>query len=414
MPEITLGYSSSIKKIEVGGRLRIASDTDGCDQVCASPSGSLFALTFDGYVNELIPGDTVWHRHPGITGGPYAPLFRLAIGDTKTIVAQNLEDSVFRSTNSGKTWVPVASFPQQYGNILSIHASGSTFILTTAYNGVKVSTDDGATWKPFGEGLLPQCNDFTFTRDGSNRIFFFGDSSIYMTSDFGRSFTRMNLPIADKIESLIELNPGRILAGSTTYGLFASSDLYHWSESSQGLSIESISSACFTKHGTLLAACGKEGLRRSDDTGKTWRAINLGRGIYGISLIFEVGTDTILANDTYYGYLGRSTDQGETWSWSSFLPQYTYLYHPLFFNQDRTQLLAFTEYLSFRSTDRGVSWSQFVIDTTDGYTILSDVRVFQNGDVLAGTNHGTYRSTDGCQTWEHVDSSSALTSAIYF
>ena len=68
--------------------------------------------------------------------------------------SSGLDDAVFRSTNSGATWVSVlddASSPSDYFGDVSVSENGNKVVIATS-NGLRVSNDQGQTWSVVSSG----------------------------------------------------------------------------------------------------------------------------------------------------------------------------------------------------------------------------------------------------------------------
>ena len=161
-------------------------------------------------------------------------------------------------------------------------------------------------------------------------------------------------------------------------------------------------------HPGVLFAATPDGLYRSDDGGDSWVRVGLeGETVNGVA-IDPRAPDTIFAMTAGDSFTQepplawKSTDRGATWT-SSVLPVAPnvsaglarFVFDPL---RPEVLYLAFVNDSSFgglvvRSGDGGASWSQLPV------AYVRDLAITPDGTLLAATEAGLERSSDGGATW---------------
>lgn len=128
----------------------------GCD-ICSNTGDIAFLNNLEGWAvinGEFTSTSWIWHSTDGgvtwqsLNVTSTGPLSGLAIVDSQTLVAvSGIDDLIFRSTNGGQTWKPVAH-PRGGSWFGSVRFVPGTQTGWTVGEGGKIlrSTDGGATW----------------------------------------------------------------------------------------------------------------------------------------------------------------------------------------------------------------------------------------------------------------------------
>ncbi len=199
------------------------------------------------------------------------------------------------------------------------------------------------------------------------------------------------------------------------------------------------------KHELYFTAGGNayQNLYRSSDFGKSWNIVYT--GVVGVPIVGFFG-DTILVGDNYYsGVVFRSTDNAKTFkplanniglggyvntllgtSYNSVLAGTSIgIYRST--NTTKSWIKVHSSSINslhqspngilfarrqwpgdgiYRSIDSGSSWQQKI--TGLGVTTVRSLDIAPNGDLIAGTEGGIFRSTDNAENWVRVDTQKVL------
>ncbi|MDE2858706.1 MAG: hypothetical protein OXN94_12760 [Chloroflexota bacterium] len=164
----------------------------------------------------------------------------------------------------------------------------------------------------------------------------------------------------------------------------------------------------FAKDGFCFAATSG-GLYRSTDGGDCWESLPIveeqGAQMAATAVAVSPSFDqdrTVFA--AVKGGILRSSDGGDTWFAAKFPappPLFTTLAISPYFAQDGLMLAGTMEDGVFSSTDRGVNWQPWNFGLFDlGVLCLAaSPHLREDETILAGTETGLYRSTNGGRAW---------------
>jgi photosystem II stability/assembly factor-like uncharacterized protein len=309
---------------------------------------------FKGLRYRLV-GPSRGGRVTTVTGVPSQP---------KTFYMGVASGGLFRTTDSGATWVPLTDGKVPLGSMGSIAVADSDpniIYLGTGSDGVRSnvstgrgmykSTDGGQTWKFIGlynagqigaVRIHPTNPDIVWVSAVGDIFKTNDERGIFKTTDGGQTWHKV-LFISDGVGAMdLELQPGNpnvvyawmsrlerkpwtIISGSRDGGFFKSTDGgEHFTKIVSGLPTELIGKANLAVTAAkpdriyaLIEAKPGGGLYRSDDSGQTWALINsqgslIQRPFYYTTL----GADPTNADTVYAGAEGffKSIDGGKTFS----------------------------------------------------------------------------------------------------
>ncbi|MEW6365019.1 MAG: hypothetical protein AB1714_10315 [Acidobacteriota bacterium] len=222
-----------------------------------------------------------------------------------------------RRTNRGSAWrtIRLPAFDSLIADIAVHPDDPETIYLSVPSYVVHKTTDGGATWRiagPRGCTLDPLLID---PHHPDTVLVGTTERGIMRSSDGGRVWVSAGLSKVDEIIcfALDSTSPGRLFVG-TTDGLWKGTiDGSTWSRA--GLASLAINCMASSSNGILYAGTRGQGLRRSDDAGRTWIDANTGlEGGCVSAIAIDPRNWSNLSVATVQGGIYRSTNGGATWT----------------------------------------------------------------------------------------------------
>lgn len=366
---------------------------------------------FKGLRYRLV-GPSRGGRVTTVTGVPSQP---------KTFYMGVASGGLFRTTDSGATWVPISDGKIPLGSTGSVAVSESDpniIYLGTGSDGVRSnvstgrgiykSTDGGQTWKFSGlynagqigaVRIHPTNPNMVWVSAGGDIFKPNSERGIFKTSDGGETWRKV-LFVSDALGAMdVELQPGNpntvyawmsklerkpwtIISGSREGGFYKSTDGgEHFTQIRTGLPTELVGKANLAvtpanpqRIYALIEAKPGGGLYRSDDAGQSWTLVNsqgslIQRPFYYTTL----GADPANADTVYAGAEGffKSTDGGKTFA--TFRTPHGDN-HDIWINPNNTQIMIQSNDGGANvSTDGGRTWSsQMNQPTSEIYGVWVD------------------------------------------
>ncbi len=309
-----VGWTLALAVFAIGLALPLAS---GTSEARKSRSGSVAGRT-------MPLGAQVW-----TTGGPSGmSISSIAVdpANANNILAGSYGNGVFRSTDGGGSWIPLASgvTTNSYISSLAIDPSNPATVFVGANGSVLKSTNGGEDWLPSGSGMG---SDYVSTLAvdpiHSNVIYAGTGYPLLKSTDSGGNWSAIGVLSSPQSLVIDPANSGIIYAIS--YYDDYSKTLYksvdggvNWNRSDSGgfycvtaLVIDPKNTA------TLYAADTSFGLNKSSDGGGSWSVIGAGLPLTD-SAISSLAIDPVKPNVIYAGTWGsgvfRSTDAGASWN----------------------------------------------------------------------------------------------------
>ena len=309
---------------------------------------------FNGLRYRLV-GPARGGRVTTVTGVPSQP---------KTFYMGVASGGLFRTTDSGATWVPITDGKIPLGSTGSVAVAdsdpniiylgtGSDSVRSNVSTGrgVYKSIDGGETWKFVGlynagqigaVRIHPTNPDVVWVAAGGDIFKSNDERGIFKTTDGGKTWRKV-LFISDAIGAMdVELQPGNpnvvyawmsrlerkpwtIISGSREGGFYKSTDGgEHFSKISNGLPNEligkanlAVTNASPNRIYALVEAKPGGGFYRSEDAGQTWALINSQGSLTQRPFYYTtLGADPSNADVVYAGAEGffKSTDAGKTFT----------------------------------------------------------------------------------------------------
>jgi len=257
---------------------------------------------------------------------------------------------VCRSTDGGRNWtLPCLTFKSR---ILQLWAFGKTLFASTIGEGIYRSTDSGTTWKATNVGFSLQ-NVRTLATSG--RVILAGsDAGVYRSTDHGEGWfpanTGLNTP-----SIRCSTRFGRRIYLGTDKGIFCSTDTgMAWRAASSGL--ESLRVNSLAVSGRLLLAGTDSGLFSSSTPGTRWTRL----AFDGVPVSALATSGEMLVAGSGRGDIDVSHNGGKTWTRTNFIEKKPGLVNALVFSAEGLCVCT-SEAGLFRSSDGGQNWN--AVDT---------------------------------------------------
>jgi ligand-binding sensor domain-containing protein len=353
----------------------------------------LVAETSSGIVLSTTEGANWISITPNLPANNY--LSALGVVGTDIFVGTN-GAGVLRSTDEGTSWASAGLTNTPIYTFTTI----GTELFAGTYDGVFLSTDNGASWTSEVNGMINTAVT-AFAVTGPNLVAGTYDGGVFLSNDDGSNW----LPADSNVMSInfeaLQAMGSKLFAG-TLEGVFLSTDNGRiWQTDNTGLP-DSASINSFAEFGTYLLAVTSNGVFRSTDPGVSWIAVDSGLMNADIRVIATAaanGSPPMLVAGGYHGVF-LSSDSGISWAEDSFGNDLNiFSIAVLGENTSSPMLFAGTGDGIFLSTDRGISWSASGLD--DDF-INSTLVVGSN--LFAGTLYdGVFLSTNSGNSWVGVN-----------
>ncbi len=416
-----------------------------CTAVMVTSSGVVITGTNKGIYRSTDNGDN-WTKVAGskeMTGD--SSISAMATFDGNTLYAFTRTTTIspergyaFRSTDNGLTWIKGTNSLDTVAFYKVTVSSNGTIYARTG-NGVRYSTDGGNTW-----GILGFYNNYIgdVATDQSGAVYASINSNdttavLYKTTNNGTTWTPISTPFNGISGFGINKKGDLFLSQDQLYR--STDNGISWkalpvSFPNVGIMIES------PKHELFFTAGGNayQNLYRSSDFGQSWNILYT--GVVGVPSAGFFG-DTILVGDNFYlGAVFRSTDNGKTFKplanniglggyvntllGTSFNAVLAGTSNGIYRSTNTTKSWIKVHSTSvnslhqapngtlfarrhwpgdgiYRSLDSGSSWQQKITGMT--VTTVRSLDIAPNGDLIAGTEGGIFRSTDNAENWVRID-----------
>ncbi len=277
-----------------------------------------------------------------------------------TLVALITITALLLSTQSTQAqWTQAQNF--SIGKVNAISSKGSTVFAGTDTGGVYISTDFGYSWTEKNVGLSNKNVSSVIIKDTVVILGVSGfGAAVFVSKDQGDTWDVPTSPYSGYLFCMVE--QGNDLLAGTWFGVAKSTDNGDkWATlPTTGLPSNASVTALFAKGDTIFAgvsssSVGGEGIFRSINNGTTWENKNTGITNKNFTSIQQSGT-TLIAATKGGGGVYISTNNGDSWTISN-----------------------------------------------SGLTNLGVNNLFVSGkNILAGTNSGIFLSKDNAATWVDI------------
>ncbi len=163
-----------------------------------SPGGGIWKSTNSG--NSWIPlldFNATWMNMYSVTIDP---------SDINTVYAGNASGSTMKSINAGSSWTNLGSGPGGTVRKIMVHPSNSNIVFVCSSSGIHRSTNGGTNWT---QVYATQIEDIEFKPDDTNIMYATGSSSVVRSINNGVSWTVVGVAqgITNTGRSLVTVTP---------------------------------------------------------------------------------------------------------------------------------------------------------------------------------------------------------------
>jgi hypothetical protein len=305
-------------------------------------------------------------------------------------------DSIFAGTgsgvqisaDSGMTWSIIGL---EEKNVTSLLTNGTWILAGTSANGIYMSDDKGATWKPSDTGITDSCITSLILHGTDIFAGTFSGGVFVSTNDaLNWELAGSGFPDGSYIRCLASYN-NNIFAGTSSTGIFITSNNGAlWTHSGTGLGEPADVNSLAVKGDNLIAGTSLSGIFTSGNYGTDWNLSDIAHGIY----TFVEEGNTIYAGTTNGLY--QSDDDGTSWEQAG-LPG-TWITAVAI--ADNTIFVG-TEQGVFLSENNGINWTEANNGIPD-HTHIYSLAVKETCLFAGSFDSGIYLSTDYGLSWTNV------------
>lgn len=344
-----------------------------------------------------------WIKTKGIYYGEIG-----ALTTNGTTIFASTGEGVFRSTDSGESWLNVGPFDTTDLNSGVLYSYNGNVFVGIGGKGIYMTPDNGESWNNIGPS-----GAITISMYVKDNLIISGlmAGQFFLSTNMGTSWALKNMPFPYDVRCFTNIN-NKIFAGSVNQSgpggqLFVSTNYgNNWYVVEGGLpqnpAIHSITS-CDSK----IILSSSEGIYRSSDLGVTWQLVNSSLTFRSFTV---VGT-TIFATTGLKIF--KSIDYGDNWiQLNNGLPEFGEYNGIYCLTNEGTNIFAGSMGEGvFRSSNQGEDWQKF----NNGLQNIPIICMHSNNEELilgSGRGNGVYTSSDAGNNWTQSGLSGVYNQAI--
>ncbi len=381
---------------------------------------TIYAGTDRGVFKSTDGGGTWVAANTGLTR-PYVLALAIDPVTPATLYAATNLGGIFRSTDSGDTWqavntgltdLNVKALLIDPSTPSTLYAGTTVRGFTLKGDGVFRSTDSGQTWVAQNTGLTNPTIAALAINPSAPATLYAGTwgGGIFRSFDAGGTWTGASSGMNSLSVSAIAIdpaNPATVYAGTGGfggYGFFKSTDAGRtWAASTPGQPYPNINCLAINPAASSTIYAGTEGggVFKSTDAGATWADSSAGLTNKWVwVLAVDPSNPSILYAGTYL-YDGaavfKSTDAGGSWEAADTGLTNQAVRDLAIDPSVPSTLYAATDSGIFKSTDSAGNWA--AVGSTITYVNALAIDPSTPATIYAGTNSGIFESTDSGANW---------------
>lgn len=360
-------------------------------------------------------GKTWFLNNYGITGS--VTVIRSLVKTGVTLVA-GTDDGVFTSSDNGNNWMQSAGTTGL--SVYCIIVKGVNLFLSTSYNGIYKSTNNGSTWSAVNTGITTPFVDMRSLAVKGNDLYAATDGyGIFKSTNDGFNWTTVNtgLPGSYYSVSSLAVIGNNIIAGTYGAGVYKSTnDGGNWSAINNGIS-SADNVLGMGINGTSVYASTLTGILFKTTDYINWNSVSVGtftatrfEAFYSTGSMFYIGSwgpASYVSPEKSYGVFSTA-DDGATWKHTGITD-----YPVSVLEVSGSNILAGTNDVSgssarislFKTTESDSAWSY----NMGGFSGRDITALKANGSIVylfddegPTGNSQIYRSTNNGNNWTGI------------
>lgn len=359
--------------------------------IAVSSIGEVFVGCFNSGVYKF-NGVNAWTT---VGAMPNSFVTKMVMGPTDMIYVACNSNNVYKIPATGGTWTSInTGLPALNATTMGIDAQNNLYLAYNVGNYGKLyrSTNSGGTWSPVANALNTG-PFFSFCAHAFGQVYV-GGAGVYQTTDGGNTWNDLN-PGLDARKTLLSFTAA---ANNMFYvaiqggGVWRSDDNgVTWQQKTTGLSTFNSIQITTAADGSLLFNAYFPGsttmgvIFRSTNNGDTWTQVaSNGTDLY-TKIKQDNGTGRVWACGRFGGpVLSYSTNNGATWT-NNPIPNFSAIWD-IEFGANNTLFVGSESEGVSRSTNGGVTWEEGVGNSIPWYGNVIEVEMDQYGNLFAATD----------------------------
>lgn len=341
---------------------------------------------------------------PSSTGLPNSSFITAIAVDGQVVLAEALDDAIYKSTDGGATWrlVNAGDSSMFWWGVQHLAIHGNLALATTKA-GVFISTDAGETWTEGPSGLPPYATCLAIQK---TKMFVIEFNTIYVSADSGKTFNDLDADLPYSAGCNLIIPDGDMLYAGTMVGFYASADAgVHWEERVTNLPIDSYINAMTITPTDVFIGTTKN-IFQSVDRGKNWMVKN--QDVNRIDVKAMVSIEDRLLTGSMSGILVSDDLAG---SWVPKNDGVPVGQSVRTFAASDSVVIAGTETELLISSDKGENWE---IKSAGFPSWMSPFEVrFYNGSFYLSIYADLYTSSDNGRNWTNIKGDLPPQTVIY-
>lgn len=303
---------------------------------------------------------------------------------TSSTTTAKLDGGVWRSGDSGKTFIQINDVLSTKGKILSMNNADinslafdpqdpTTIYAASAANGIFYTNDSGASWQQFEDLKQGAVSDILVDAQDKCAVYATMSNKLFKTENCGRDWNNIYFHQKSQV-ALTALagdakSPAVLYLGTSEGEILKSADGGHSWQTVYRVAGGKIMDIIVDPYESkiIYAGTAKKGLYKSSDAGANWNSLGAGLESYSGSheyrkLIYDPATPNALIFSSKFGLL-RTIDGGNTWKIIELLPAHKTTnilavgVNPL----NSAEFYYVTASTLVKTADAGVKWSSLAL-----------------------------------------------------